>query len=67
VTESESIERHPLFLNLPLRRASVFSTDGGMAWIESQPAILRGYPQITPDSYWHLTVAEHIALLAEIS
>ena len=28
-------------------------------YMASYAAVLRAFPQITPDSYWRLTVAEH--------
>jgi len=57
---------HPLFLELPLRRAVVYSEDGGVDWIEALPVILEAYPQMTDYQYWHLTVAEGLAYLHHI-
>ena len=50
-------------LEMPLRRAAAYEEDLGVQWICVMPLILAGFPQITPDAYWNLTVAEGLAFL----
>jgi len=55
-------QEHPLYYDLPLRRAALWTDDGGVDWIELLPVVLAAFPQVTPDAYWNLTVAEALAL-----
>lgn len=55
-------QQHPLYYELPLRRAALWTEDNGVDWIELLPVVLEAFPQITPDAYWNLTVAEALAL-----
>jgi len=50
-------------LDAPLSWARDRDPDGGVAWLESMPVILDYYPQVTPEAYWRLSVAEHAFLL----
>lgn len=56
------IQDDPLFLELPLRRAVIYSDDAGALWTQAMPAVL-ARTHMTPGDYWNLTVAE-AALLA---
>lgn len=51
-------------LEITLHRAAARSEDAGGVWIEVMPQILEAFPQITPETYWRLTVGEAVALLA---
>lgn len=44
--------------------AEAVTQAGREFWLETMPPILQGYPSITPDAYWKLTVAEHAQLVA---
>lgn len=62
-----SPEEQPLYLELPLRRAVVYAENSGVDWVEAMPMVLSRWPQLTPDAYWNLTVAEALAFLKEIN
>ncbi len=55
---TEPATEHPLFYELPLRRACVYDESGGARWAEVMPHVLAAFPQLTPDAWWNLTVAE---------
>lgn len=52
----------PMVADLPLRKASLHVEGGDAFWTSAMPKVLRAFPQITPEAYWNLTVAEHAEL-----
>ena len=56
----------PIVADLPLRKAALHVEGGDAFWTETLPHVLAGFPQITPDSYWNLTVAEHAELWGSV-
>jgi hypothetical protein len=57
-------ELNPMFADLPLRKAALHVAEGDTFWTQTMPTVLARYPQITPQAYWELTVAEHAELTA---
>lgn len=47
--------------DLSLDEASDASSDGGVFWLASMPAVMMHY-KLGRDEYWRLSVAEHRAL-----
>lgn len=64
MSEPEAVTPEDLPLaDLPIRVAADLDKADEVAYLVSFGLVLAAFPQITPDAYWRLSVAEHASLM----
>lgn len=63
MSEPEAQAENLPLADLPIRVAADLDKNDEIAYLVAFGPVLAAFPQITPDAYWNLTVAEHASLM----